>query len=95
MKSVRLKLTEEINQEVNQKTIIIQQENWSKYVAAFDYIDKMLIVLSASSSGVYIICYVSVGALIGVTGASFTLSFSLTTGIIKKKYGKKQIEKVW
>ena len=55
----------------------------------------MLIVLSASSSGVYIICYVSVGALIGVTGASFTLSFSLTTGIIKKKYGKKQKEKVW
>ena len=55
----------------------------------------MLIVLSASISGVYIICYVTVGALIGVTGGSFTLSFSLTTGIIKKKYSKKQKEKAW
>ena len=53
----------------------------SKYVAAFDYIDKVLIVLSATSGGVCIISTVSVvGAPVGIAGASLTL----TTGIIKK-----------
>ena len=57
----------------------------NKYVAAFDYIDKVLIVLSATSSGVCTISSVSVvGAPIGKAGASFTLIFSLTTGIVKK-----------
>ena len=42
-------------------------------------------VLSAKSGGVCIISSVSVvGAPVGIAGASFTLIFSLTTGIIKK-----------
>ena len=57
----------------------------SKYVAAFDYIDKVLIVLSATSGGVSIISFTSiVGAPVGIASASFTLIFSLTTGIVKK-----------
>ena len=57
----------------------------NNYVAAFDYIDKVLIVLSATSSGVCTISSVSVvRAPIGKAGASFTLIFSLTTGIVKK-----------
>ena len=57
----------------------------SKYVAAFDYIDKILIVLSATSGGVSIISFTSIiGAPVGIASASFTLIFSLTTGIIKK-----------
>ena len=57
----------------------------SKYVTVFDYIDKILIVLSATSSGVCIISSASVvGAPVGIASASFTLSFSLTTAIIKK-----------
>ena len=57
----------------------------SKYVAAFDYIDKILIVLSATSGGVSIISFTSiVGAPVGIASASFTLIFSLTTGIVKK-----------
>ena len=57
----------------------------NKYVAAFDYIDKILIVLSATSSGVSIISFTSiVGAPVGIASASFTLIFSLTTGIVKK-----------
>ena len=57
----------------------------SKYVAAFDYIDKVLIVLSATSSGVSIISFTSIiGAPVGIASASFTLIFSLTTGIVKK-----------
>ena len=47
--------------------------------------DKILIVLSATSSGVCIISSASVvGAPVGIASASFTLIFSLTTGIIKK-----------
>ena len=57
----------------------------SKYIAAFDYNYKILIILSATSGGVCIISSASViGAPVGIPGASFTLVFSLTTGIIKK-----------
>ena len=57
----------------------------SKYIAAFDYIDKALIVLSATSGGISIISFTSViGIPAGKASASFTLVFSLTTGIIKK-----------
>ena len=56
-----------------------------KYVTAFDYIDKVLIVLSATSSRVSIISFRSIiGAPVGIASASFTLLFSLTTGIVKK-----------
>ena len=57
----------------------------SKYVTAFYYINKILIPLSATSSGVSIISFTSVvGEPAGIASASFTLIFSLTTGIIKK-----------
>ena len=57
----------------------------SKYVAAFDYIDKILIVLSTRSGGVSIISFTRiVGAPVGIASASFTLFFSLARGIIKK-----------
>ena len=57
----------------------------NKYVTAFDYIDKVLIVLSATSGGVSIISFTSIiGAPVGIASASFTLIFSLTTGIVKK-----------
>ena len=42
-------------------------------------------VLSATSSGVSILSFTSiVGAPVGIASASFTLIFSLTTGIVKK-----------
>ena len=57
----------------------------SKYLAAFDYIDKILIVLSATTGGVSIVTITTiVGAPVGTTSASFTLGFSLSTGAIKK-----------
>ena len=68
----------------------------NKYVTVFDYLDKVLIVLTARSSGVPIISFTSyVGAPVGIASASFTLIFSLTTVIVKKtsKYNKKQKEK--
>ena len=52
-------------------------------IAAFDYFDKTLIVLSAIILS--IISFVSViGAPLGIASTSFSLLFSLTTGIIKK-----------
>ena len=68
----------------------------SKYIAAFDYIDKTLIALSVISGGVSIISFASfIGAPAGTASASFTLLFSLTTGIIKKvlKKNKRQNKK--
>ena len=57
----------------------------SKYVNAFDYIEKILIVLSAASGGVSTISFTSViGAPVGIASASFALIFSLTTRIVKK-----------
>ena len=56
----------------------------SKYVTTFDYIDKILTVLSATTGGVSIISFASVvGATVRIASASFTLLFSVT-GIIKK-----------
>ena len=57
----------------------------SKYVAAFDYIDKILIVLSAATGGVSICSFTSiVSAPVEIASARFTLIFSITTGITKK-----------
>ena len=69
------------HQEINQRKSC--SKKLSKYVTAFDYIDKILIFLSALSSGVCTILSASVvGVPVGIASASFTLIFSQTTGII-------------
>ena len=46
----------------------------SKYIATFDYTDKTLIVLSATSGGISIIYFTSVIVIpAGIESASFTL----------------------
>ena len=71
------------HQEINQRKSC--SKKLSKYVTAFDYIDKILIILGSKSSGVCVISSASVlGAPVGITSASFNLIFSLTTGIVKK-----------
>ena len=70
-------------QEINQRKSCSEKLN--KYVTTFDYIDKILIALSATSSGVSIISLTSItGAPVGIASASLTLMFSLTTVIVKK-----------
>ena len=57
----------------------------SKYIAAFDYFEKALIVLYATSCGIYVISFFSfTGMSVGIASASFSLVFSLTTEIINK-----------
>ena len=71
------------HQEINRRKSC--SKKLSKYFTAFDYRDKILIVLSTTSSGVCIIPSSGVyGAAVGIPSVSFTLIFSLTTGIIKK-----------
>ena len=70
-------------EEINQRKSCSQKLN--KYVITFDYIDTILIVLSAATGGVSIISFTSIlGAPAGIASASFTLIFSLTIGIVKK-----------
>ena len=57
----------------------------SKYIAAFDYADKIFIVLSASFGTLSLVSHATVvGIPVVLTGASLTVMFSLTTGIVKK-----------
>ena len=75
------------HQEVNERKWY--KENLSKYGTAFDYIDKILIVLSATSSRSCIFPSASViGAPVGIISASLTLILSLTTRSKKKKHDK-------
>ena len=67
--------------EINQRKSYRQKLN--KYITVFDYIDKILVILSETSGGVSIISFTSViGAPVGIVSAGFTLVFSLTTGIV-------------
>ena len=53
-----------------------KSKKFSKYIAAFDYIDKTLIVLSATSWGISIISFTSViGVPAGIASAFFILIF--------------------
>ena len=77
------KIKDYFNSEIQERKTM--SKKLSKYIAAFDHIDKTLIVLSATSGGISIISFTSVtGIPAGIASASFTLAFSLTTGIIKK-----------
>ena len=69
-------------QEINQRKSY--SKKLTKYVAAFDYTDRFLIVLSAATRGVSICSFTSVvGASVGIASGSFALVFSLTTEIVK------------
>ena len=76
------KIKDYFDSEIQERKTINQK---SKYIAAFDYIDKTLIILPATRGEISIIYFTSViGIPAGIASASLTLIFSLTTGIIKK-----------
>ena len=69
-------------QGINERKSYIRKLN--KYITVFEYIDKILIFLSATSGGVSIISFISiVGVPVGIASASFRLIFSIAKGIIK------------
>ena len=81
---------DEINQikdylksEIKERKDIIKKI--SKYIVAFDYADKLFITLSASFGTLSIASHATViGIPVGIAGASLTLIFTVTTGIVKK-----------
>ena len=51
----------------------------SKYIATFNYFNKVLLVLSWTDGGVSIACFANViDATIGIASASFSFTFSVT-----------------
>ena len=57
----------------------------SKNIAAFDYFDNILLVLSAASGSVSFASSASViGEPIGMTSANFNFALSISNGILKK-----------
>ena len=69
-------------QGINERKSYIKKLN--KYITIFEYIDKILIILSATSGGVSIISFTTiVGVPVEIPSASFTLIFSIAKEIIK------------
>ena len=63
----------------------LMSKRLSKYIAYFDYFDKSLIALSATAGSISIASFAAViGTPVGIANASLSLSFSLSTGIVKK-----------
>ena len=76
------KTKEYFNVEIKERKDIIRKI--SKYIVAFDYADKLFITLSASFGTLSIVLYpMVVGIPAGIAGASLTLIFTVTTGVIK------------
>ena len=75
-------IKEYFNAEIKERKDVIKKI--SKYIVAFDYADKVFITLSASFGTLSIASYATVvGIPAGITGASLTLIFTITTGVIK------------
>ena len=77
------KIKDYFNSEIRERKTISKE--LSKYIVIFDYADKIFIVLPASFGTLSIVSHVTmVGIPVGLAGASLTVEFSLTTGIVKK-----------
>ena len=77
------KIKEYFIADIKEREII--RKRLSKYIASFDYFDKSLIVLSATSGTISIESFATViGTPAGIAGASLSLTFSLPTGLVKK-----------
>ena len=63
----------------------IMRKRLSKYMASFEYFHESLIVLSVTTGSISIASLATViGATVEMMSASFSLAFSISTGIIKK-----------
>ena len=77
------KIKDYLNAEIKERKDIIKKI--SKYIVAFNYADKLFITLSTSFGTLSIVSHAAVvGILVGIAGASSTLIFTVTTGVVKK-----------
>ena len=76
------KVKDYFNDEINERKNIIKKLN--KYTVTLDYLDKIFITLSAPFGTLSVTAHATVlGILLGITGASVTLLFTISTGINK------------
>ena len=88
------KIRKYFENEIKERKDIIKKLN--KYLVSFDYLDKIFITLSASFGTLSIASHVTiVGIPVGITGASLTLIFTISTDINKSllKVTKKRKKK--
>ena len=88
------KIRDYFNNEIKERKDTIKKLN--KYTVSFDYLDKIFIILSVSFGTLSIASYASVvGTPAGIAGSSFTLLFTIGTGIRKSllKVTKKRKKK--
>ena len=77
------KIKDYLNSEIKERKYIIKKI--SKYTVAFDYADKLFITLSASFGTLSIASHATiVGIPVGIAGATLTLIFTVTNGVVKK-----------
>ena len=77
------KIKDYFNAEIKERKDIVK--NISKYIVAFDYPDKLFITLSASFGTLSIVSHATVvGIPVEIAGASLTVIFTVTTGVVKK-----------
>ena len=77
-----IKKKDYFNAEIKERKDIIKKI--SKYNVTFDYEDKVFITLSASFGTLSIASYATVVEILaGIAGASLTLIFTVTTGVVK------------
>ena len=77
------KIKDYLNSETKERKDIIKII--SKYIVAFDYADKLFIILSASFGTLSIASHATIVVIpVGIAGASLTLIFTITTGVVKK-----------
>ena len=86
-KQFRLNKTSEIEDyfitEIKEREFM--SKKLSKYISFFNYFDKSLTVLSATSGSISIASFATViRTPVGITSASLNLTFSLCTGLVKK-----------
>ena len=77
------KIKEYFNTEIKERKDVVNKI--SKYIVAFHYADEIFITLSASFGTLSIASHATVVSIpVGIAGASLTLIFTVTTGIMKK-----------
>ena len=78
----------------------LMSKRLSKYIASVDYFNKSLIVLSVTTGSISIESLAAIiGAPVGMATSSFSIAFSISTGIVKKllkttRNKKKKLNKV-
>ena len=77
------KVKDDFNNEIKERKQLVQKI--SNYISAFDYADKVFIVLSVSFGSLSIASHATVvGIPVGIAGASLTLVFTACMGVVKK-----------